>query len=424
MHILCNRVHTKLFTMQKQYIISIVLDRRRIKKNGTFPVRLRVFMPEIKKQKLYNTVFSFTEKDFKNVWETLKVKSEYKEYKAALHALEKKADDVAKELPAFTFEDFERLMFGNTGTKRNVSFFFQKIIADFTEKGSISTAKGYNDAFNCISRFANKSNLNFKDITVSFLEGFERFCINEENKSITTVSMYTRNLRAVFNKAIAEKVISQEIYPFGKNKYKIKTSSNVKKALTADEVKLLFQGMPKTPEQEQAKAFWFFSYLCNGMNVKDIIELRCKDVDDEKITFVRSKTEKTTSDVKAIEVYLNDYSRKVIDEYGNKCQSPKDYVFPVLSKGMSSEVQRQKKLNFISFINDHFDKYAKDLGFKEKITTYWARHTFSTVAINKGMSIEFVGEALGHTDIKTTMNYFKGFEQDSKKKITDLLLDF
>ena len=85
---------------------------------------------------------------------------------------------------------------------------------------------------------------------------------------------------------------------------------------------------------------------------------------------------------------------------------------------------RQKKLNFISFINDHFDKYAKGLGFKDRITTYWARHTFSTIAINKGMSIEFVGEALGHTDIKTTMNYFKGFEKDSKKKITDLLLDF
>ena len=91
---------------------------------------------------------------------------------------------------------------------------------------------------------------------------------------------------------------------------------------------------------------------------------------------------------------------------------------------MSSEDQRQKKLNFISFLTLHFDKYAKSLGFKEKITTYWARHTFSTVAINKGMSIEFVGEALGHADIKTTMNYFKGFEKESKQKISNILLDF
>lgn len=410
--------------MQKQYFISIVLDRRRIKKDGTFPVRLRVFMPETKKQKLYNTVFSFTEKDFKNIWESGKVKREYKELKAELHSLERKAEEVAKDLPTFTFEDFELLMFGSTGTKRNVAFFFDKIIEEFTKKGSISTAKGYNDAYNCISRYAKGKDLNFKDITVSFLEGFEKFCIDEENKSITTVSIYTRNLRAVFNRAITEKVISNEVYPFGKSKYKIKTSAKVKKALTADEVKILFQGSPKTPEQEQAKAFWFFSYLCNGMNVKDIIELRCKDVSEDKITFVRSKTEKTTSEVKPIEVYLNDYSRKVIKDYGTECQSPNDYIFPVLTKGMSSEVQRQKKLNFISFINDNFDKYAKDLGFKDRITTYWARHTFSTVAINKGMSIEFVGEALGHTDIKTTMNYFKGFEKDSKKKITDLLLDF
>src|SRR5690606_6800340 len=114
--------------MQKQYFISIVLDRRRIKKDGTFPVRLRVFMPETKKQKLYNTVFSFSEKDFKNIWESGKVKREYKDLKAELHSLERKAEEVAKDLPTFTFEDFERLMFGSTGTKRNVAFFFDKII--------------------------------------------------------------------------------------------------------------------------------------------------------------------------------------------------------------------------------------------------------------------------------------------------------
>ena len=410
--------------MQKQYIISIVLDKRRIKSNGTYPIRLRVFMPETRKQKLYSTIFNFTEDDFKNIWETAKPKGEFKENKIKLSALEAKAEMAAQNLTTFTFEDFERLMFGNSGAKRNVTYYFEKIIEEYTDKGSISTAKGYNDAFNCFKRFSTNDNLNFKDITVSFLNGFEKFCIEIENKSITTVSIYTRNLRAVFNKAISEKAVSNDIYPFGKNKYQIKTAAKVKKALTNDEVKLLFQSEPQTPEQEQAKAFWFFSYLCNGMNVKDIIELKCKDIDDEKITFFRAKTINTSTERKAIEVYLNDYARGVIEKYGDRFQNPKDYVFPILSKGMSSEDQRQKKLNFISFLNLHFDKYAKSLGFKEKITTYWARHTFSTVAINKGMSIEFVGEALGHTDIKTTMNYFKGFEKESKQKISNILLDF
>lgn len=409
--------------MQKPFIITITLDKRRIKKNGTYPVRLRVFIPEDKKQKLYATQFAFTEEDFKAIWDTVKVKSKFKEYQQKLYALETKANKVAEQLNTLTFEEFERLMYGTTGTKKNVTYYFKKIADDFTKAGSISTAKSYRDAFNCIKRFAKKDNLSFKEITVSFLEKFEKFCIEEESKSITTVSIYTRNLRAVFNAAIEEKVISNDIYPFGKTKYKIKTYSKVKKALTSAEVKLLFEGIPATLEQEEAKAFWFFSFFCNGMNMKDILELRFKNIDDEKITFIRAKTANTTSEIKPIEVYLNDFTKQVINKYSNKDKGINEYVFPILKKGMNPEEQRQKKVNFISFINLHFDKYAKGLGFTEKITTYWARHSFSTIAVNKGMSMEFVGEALGHTDTKTTMNYFKGFEQESKKKIANLLMD-
>ena len=411
-------------TMTKEFIISLVLDKRRIKKDGTFPVKLRVFMPETKKQKLYSTIFNFSEKEFKAIWQNLKVKSEYKELNKKFNALVVKAENVADSLNTFTFQDFERLMYGSTGTAQNVNFYFQKIIDEFKAVGSISTAKSYENSLSCIQRFAGKINLNFKDITVQFLENFEDFCIDTEEKSITTVSIYTRNLRAVFNRAISDKVISNEIYPFGRNKYKIKTSSKVKKALTTDEIKKLFEGTPSNEFQEKAKAFWFFSYLCNGMNIKDIIQLKCKNIDKEKIKFVRAKTETTRYERKEIEVYLNEFTQNVINTYGNPNGSPEDYVFPVLAKGMNAETQRKVKINFNSTINVHFDNYAKELGFSDKITTYWARHSFSTIAIQKGMSIEFVGEALGHTDIKTTMNYFDGFEKEAKKKISNILLDF
>lgn len=410
--------------MTKQFVISISLDKRRIKKDGTYPVKLRVFMPETKKQKLYSTIFNCTEKDFKAIWETLKVKKDFKELNQKFHALKLKAEKVADSLTEFTFEDFERLMYGTTGAVKNVNYYFQKIIDDYAKKGNISTSKGYDNALSCLIRFYGKENLNFKDVTVQFLENFEKFCLNKENKSIATIGIYTRNLRTVFNKAIADKTISNEIYPFGKNKYKIKTSSKVKKALTNDEVKKLYEGEPADQDQERAKAFWFFSYLCNGMNFKDILELKCKNVDDEKLSFIRAKTEKSANEIKSIEVYLNDFTKEVLTKYGNTKGKADDYVFPVLNSEMNAETKRQKKNNFISTINLHFNKYAKSLGFKDEITTYWARHTFSTIAINKGMSIEFVGEALGHTDIKTTMNYFNGFEKEAKKKISNLLLDF
>ena len=44
---------------------------------------------------------------------------------------------------------------------------------------------------------------------------------------------------------------------------------------------------------DQAKDFWIFSYLCNGINMMDIAHLRWIEIHDEKIVFERSKTKRT-----------------------------------------------------------------------------------------------------------------------------------
>ncbi|TLX76887.1 hypothetical protein E9993_04155 [Labilibacter sediminis] len=44
--------------------------------------------------------------------------------------------------------------------------------------------------------------------------------------------------------------------------------------------------------QEKAKAFWFFSYACNGMNVKNIANIKYKDfIDVETFFYYRNKIE-------------------------------------------------------------------------------------------------------------------------------------
>ncbi|GAG94496.1 unnamed protein product, partial [marine sediment metagenome] len=151
---------------------------------------------------------------------------------------------------------------------------------------------------------------------------------------------------------------------------------------------------------------------------------RCRNVEGDKLIFIRSKTEKTSYSPKPIVVYLNEYSKGVLDKYGNPDQPPNDYVFPIFNHNLTPEKQRSKKNAFTRFINQHFLTYANNLGIKEKVSSYWARHSFSTIAIQKGLSFEFVGEALGHTDMKTTMSYFAGFEDAKKKDISNMLLEF
>lgn len=411
--------------MNEQYFISIVLDKRNQKKNGTYPVKLRVFTPTPRKQKLYSTVFEFTEKDFKSIWATVKPRKEFKPYRQKLQALETKAIEVAEKLSTFNFEDFERLMFNKSNNKElNVNYYFQKIIDDKYKRAKISTALGYKNAFACVLRFHNKPVLNFKDVTVSFLEQFESFCTETENKTTATTSIYLRNLRTVFNEAIRDKTISEDIYPFGKGKYQIKSGGKVKKALNKEQLKTLFEGNPETPEQAKAKAFWFFSYLCNGMNFHDILNLKCKDFKGDKITFIRAKTEKNSKELEPITVFLPDYAKQVLNDYGNPAGNPNDFIFDVLNTKQTPSEQRSKKQNFIRFTNQHFLKYAKSLGIDEPISTYWARHSFSTMLLRANEPIAVISEALGHTDIKTTMGYLAGFEDEVKKELPAKLLDF
>ena len=49
--------------MEQECFISIYLDTRRSKANGKFPVKLRVFTPHPRKQKLYNTFYEPTPKN-------------------------------------------------------------------------------------------------------------------------------------------------------------------------------------------------------------------------------------------------------------------------------------------------------------------------------------------------------------------------
>ena len=85
------------------------------------------------------------------------------------------------------------------------------------------------------------------------------------------------------------------------------------------ELKTLLNGQPKTVEQEKAKAFWFFSYACNGMNVKDIANIKYKDfIDEDTFYYYRNKIKDTDVEHKPIIIYLNPFTKEVIKKYGNK----------------------------------------------------------------------------------------------------------
>lgn len=421
--------------MKENYQISIILDKRRKKKNDKYPVRLQVFTivgaGENKRriQKRYATKFNYTVDEYKSIWLTEKPRKVNKQAREEIQALESKANKVAKKLDPFTIENFEKGMYRKPGDGLSVKYQYQEIISELRKRSRYGSVSAYEYSMKSISEYVERKDsfehLTLTDITPKWLQNYEKHAIEDNKLSLTTVGFQLRALRAVFNKAIEDGEMGRELYPFGKRKYQIPAGSNTKKALSQEQLGKLLKATPGNPEQERARDFWFFSYACSGMNVKDIAQLRSGDIQDGKLVFYRAKTRNTSKgNLKPITVYLNEFSAAIIKKYSKSSGGPKDYVFNIISDNMAPEEKHYKVKSFTRFVNQHIKTLAKTIGLPEQISTYWARHSYATNAVRQGASLEFVQENLGHGNLKTTQAYFSGFDSEIRKEFAQKIMDF
>jgi len=413
------------------FTIDIRLDARRAKRGNRFPVKLRVYSASLQQAKLYKIGYDLTEKEFHSTWQTQKPRSEFKQTRMRLEAIKSKANEIAFSISPFNFNDFEKKFYSNTGSRGNVINFYSQAIAEYETNGQRGTASNYQQSLKSIQGFVThekKRSINrilFTDISPSWLKKYERYMLDIKKSSRTTIGIYLRPLRAIFNTAISEKVVDPDFYPFGKRKYQIPASQNTKKALSPEELAVLFHSKPQTPEQQKAKDFWFFSYSCNGMNVKDIALLRFKNIQDDQIIFYRAKTINTSkTNLKPVRVMLTEFAMDVIKKYRNDNTSPENLIFGVINDNQPEEKNFNRVKNFTRFINQHIKKLSEANNLPKDISTYWARHSFATNAVRNGASMEFVSEALSHSNLKTTMSYFAGFEDKEKKILSEKMMDF
>ncbi|MBR8840981.1 MAG: tyrosine-type recombinase/integrase, partial [Stigonema ocellatum SAG 48.90 = DSM 106950] len=92
--------------------------------------------------------------------------------------------------------------------------------------------------------------------------------------------------------------------------------------------------------------------------------------------------------------------------------------------GMTPERELAVVRQFTKTINKYMGRIAQSLGMDKDVTTYTARHSFSTVLKRSGAPIEFISESLGHQDIRTTESYLDSFEDDVKLQYANALTAF
>lgn len=416
---------------------KIFIDKYHPKKDGKCASSIRIYHDG--RREYYPTEITLTEDEYLNAKAEVRVKKEVKDNWLKLKSLEKKAADIIDDMAYFTWESFEKQYLNNRGVKLSISHTFDEYIQDLLQQGRIGTADSYRAAKVSISKF--KENASFSDITPSFLHKYEKWMLEEgkiikTNKgeiiggcSITTVGIYLRSLKAIINIAKNNRLISEELFPFGKakdGKYEIPTGANFKKALSLHEIGSInnYQAEPFSIK-DKARDFWMFMYYCNGMNVRDLCRLKYKNLQGDLIIYERSKTKRTKRKKEHIRVPVLAEVNDIINKWGNKRINDDTYIFQILSDGITAEWEHELIKRFTHILNDHLKEIAKSVNITHKLTTYYARHSFATVLRRSGKaSDEFIGESLGHGDIRTTKNYFAGFEDDNKMEVAKLLTEF
>lgn len=387
----------------------IYLDTR-ANAEGLHNVKIRVMHNG--KRRFYGTTINMVPTDFDKMMK----RQQGKNY-VVLTALLAKANKIIKDLEVFTAEKFKEAFYENRNTTKSVTYAFEKYIKDLKLESRLSTAESYQYAINSLKAFNKNKDFEFADVTPRFLKRYEKWMLDNK-RSITTVGIYLRNLRAILN--IQE--LHPSLYPFGKRKYVIPTSKNTKKALTLQQIQQIYhyEADPNSYE-EMARDYWMFLYLAGGMNMKDFCFLKWDNIGDEFITYVREKTKSTNSEQATITVAMKPQTQAIINKWGVRSLSKDAYVFPHLNHKMNEVEKRKTYKQLTKVVNDNMKRIAKKLEIDRNVTTYYARHSFATVLKRSGVQTEMISELLGHSDLKVTRNYLDGFENEQIQKETDAL---
>lgn len=250
------------------------------------------------------------------------------------------------------------------------------------------------------------------------------YTITREPLKDTTV--YLRNIRTLFNLAMAkyndedkDEIIIKH-YPF--KKFKIKKDHEPKKRnLTIAQIREIFdlpdEGL--TDRAIIARDVFIISFMLLGTNTVDLYEMPSSSIKNGRITYNREKTADRRSDDAEISIRIEPEGQQLIDKYRSKTKD-KAFVFA------------ERYANATAFngnINKGLKVVAEKLGLGIPLSTYYARHSWATIARNDcRISKDDVHLALNHVDENTKITdvYIArdwSIIDDANRKVIDLLIN-
>lgn len=390
------------------------LDTRREKKDGLYPLKINV---RHKSTFLLSTSFSTSAEK----WTGSEFTNKEDNYKTKNASIRNTISNITNEIFRLDMdgklknmsdkalkEVLEKCLPNSLPEKAK---YFVDYLNDFLAfKDKPGTRKVYVTTLNKIIEF--DRNCTFDTMNLDWLRKFERW-MKDNDMGINGIGINMRNVRAVFNYAIDNEITT--LYPF--RKFKIKKEETAKRSLTIEQVILLREYKCEEHQERYRDIFMLMLYLI-GINAVDLFNL--KQIINGRIEYNRAKTGKLYSikvEPEAMSI-IEKYKGKswlvnILDSYNNyqdflhRMDIGLKQIGPVARKGLGGKKERN------SLFPD--------------ISSYWARHTWATIAAELDIPKETISAALGHeigSDITSIyIKFNKSKIDEANRKVLDYLND-
>lgn len=289
---------------------------------------------------------------------------------------------------------------------------FEPYYIKVADSKSVSTKSVYLQSLSRLRAYLGEeglSRLNFTDITAAWLNEFETF-LAKTAPSANARSIHFRNIRAVFNSAITDELISN--YPF--RKFKIRQSPTFKRSLSVERLRTLFN-YPCQPYQRRHIDMFKLIFMLRGINMADLARL--KAIEDGRINYIRAKTHKNYS------VLIEPEAQEIIDRYRGST-----FLLDIMERYGRHQDYTKRANRSLQAVGEL--KILPGRGGKKEITPafpgltmYWARHSWATTAAFLDIPKEVIAAGLGH-GCTTVTDIYINFDETKVDRANRMILDF
>ncbi len=242
-----------------------------------------------------------------------------------------------------------------------------------------------------------------KDADRRLLESFFD-AVSERSKN--TANLYYRTLAAAFSKAVEWNYLTEN--PLKKIRL-AKIPKKLPSFLTESELNLI---LLNTAKQDLKDLFTLAFHT--GLRLSELLNLEWEAVDlAERILKVANSETFTTKSKQERLIPLNQTAVETLTRRQPKVYSIgeiKNYVF---HKRAGLRYERD-------FVSKQFKKAVRLAGLNERLHFHSLRHSTASNLVRRGVPIAVVKEVLGHSDIKTTMQYSHVRREDLREAVERL----